>query len=93
MEQVDQAERWVNEYCNRPNDPFTGTIPDGVVYATLHMAKFFMDKHQLDDGHIKEMPNKLSDIEAICKIALASHKKSITYSSSASDFHLPSLEG
>ena len=88
MAQVTQAELWINEYCNRPDDPFTGTIPDGIKFATKHMAKFFMNFQMLENGHIEEMPMTLEQIIAICEVPLAKHKKAIDYSSSATDFDL-----
>jgi hypothetical protein len=88
MQQVSQAERWINEYCNRPDDPFTGTIPDGVKFATLHMAKYFMNFQMLEDGHIEEMPITLENVIRLCEIPLAKHKKEFDYSSSTTDFDL-----
>ena len=90
MEQVNQAERWVNEYCGQS---FTGTIPGGVVAATLEMARFYMNMQFLVDGHIKEFPIKIEIIEKLCKNYLEKHKVSISYSSSSSDYHLPTLRG
>jgi len=89
MEQVSQAEEWVNEYCGQS---FT-TVPGGVKAATLEMARFYMNMQFLVDGHIKEFPIKLETIEKLCKNYLKRHKVSITYSSSRSDFHLPSRAG
>ena len=89
MAKVSVAERWVNEYCGQS---FTGTIPDGVVFATLHMAKYLMDRQLLENGYIKEVPYKLAEILQICKTPLEKNKVTISYSSSSSDFHLPTLE-
>lgn len=89
MAKVSQAERWVNEYCGQS---FTGTIPDGVVFATLLMAKYLMDKQQLEDEIIKELPMSLSEILQICKDPLEKNKVAITYSSSKDYYHLPYLE-
>lgn len=88
MAQVSQAERWVNEYCGQT---FTGTIPDGVVFATLLMAKYLMDKQMVENKHIDEMPTKLNEIIRLCKEPLEKHKVDITYSGSETDFHLPTL--
>ena len=90
MGQVDQAEIWVNEYCGQT---FTGTIPGGVKSATLEMARYYMNMQFLVDGHIETFPIPLKTIEQLCKGYLDKHKVSITYSSSRSDYHLPTLRG
>ena len=87
---ISQAERWVNEYCGKT---FTGTIPDGVVFATLEMARFLMNRQMLEDAHLKELPTKLSQILQLCKTPLAKNKVKPTYSGSATDFYLPNREG
>lgn len=88
MAQVSQAERWVNEYCGQS---FTGTIPDGVVSATLEMARYFMNIQMLNDGHIKEFTVQLNTIITLCKTYLDKNKVAPTYSGSSDDFHLPLL--
>ena len=89
MGQVTQAEMWVNEYCGKT---FTaGAAPDGVKAATLEMARYFMNLHMLDDGHIKEFNVKLNTIIHLCEVFLAKNKVSPTYSGSSDDFHLPIL--
>lgn len=91
MEQVNQAERWVNEYCGQS---FTaGAAPDGVEAATLEMARYYMNMQFLVDGHIKEFPIPLDTIIKLCKNNLEKNKVSISYSSSRSDYHLPTLRG
>ncbi|KKN42892.1 hypothetical protein LCGC14_0708660 [marine sediment metagenome] len=86
MGQVSQAERWVNEYCGKS---FTaGSAPDGVVSATLYMAKYFMDTNMLEDGHIEELSMELDEVENICKGYLARHTVKIEYSSNSSEFRL-----
>lgn len=92
MAQVSHAERWVNGEC-RQTFASGASTPDGVVSATLEMARYFMNIQMLTDGHLKEFNVKFSTIEQICKSYLAEHHKAIDYASSASDFHLPSLEG
>ena len=92
MEQVSQAERWVNEYCGQS---FTGTIPDGVTFATLHIAKYHMDIQMVQNGHLEEMPTKLYEILKLCKEPLEKNKVSIkiAYDRSSSDFDLRNLRG
>ena len=90
MAQVSQAEKWVNEYCGQS---FTGTIPDGVDFATLEMARHNMEKIMIADGYLKELTRSLSDVITICKAPLARNKVEIDYSASRSDFDLRLLEG
>lgn len=91
MAKVTVAEEWVNEYCGQS---FTaGAAPDGVKFATLHLAKYLMDRQLLENGFIEEMVIKLPEILQICKVPLEKNKVSITYASSASDFDLRNLEG
>lgn len=90
MAKVTQAERWVNEYCGQS---FTGTIPDGVVFATLELARHFWNLQFLEDDHIEELPKTLSEILPLIYEALDKNKVTISYSSSASNYHLPSLKG
>lgn len=90
MEQVSQAERWVNEYCGQS---FTGTIPDGVVSATLEMARYFMNIQLLNDGHIEEFKVQLNTIITLCKTYLVRHKVTPDYTGSDDLFHLPTLRG
>ncbi|MCP4550883.1 MAG: hypothetical protein GY834_02330 [Bacteroidetes bacterium] len=87
---ITQAERWINEYCGQT---FTGTIPDGVVFATLEVAKFFMNLQMLEDEWIEEIPNKFKDVLEIVKEPLADNKVSMDYSSSASEFYMPDMAG
>ena len=89
MAQVSHAERWVNEYCGQT---FTaGAAPDGVVSATLEMARYFMNIQMLGDSHIKEFTIKLNSIIKLCEGFLAKNKVTPTYSGSSDDFHLPIL--
>lgn len=91
MAQVSQAERYVNGVCDQT---FTaGAAPDGVKSATLEMARYFMNIQMLTDGHLKKFDVKLSTIEELCEMYLSTHHKAIDYSSSADDFHLPTLRG
>ena len=91
MEQVSQAERWVNEYCGQT---FTaGAAPDGVKSATLIMATYFMNMKMLADKHIDELPIKLSAVESLCRGFLTRNKVSIPYTSSISDYDLRLLRG
>jgi hypothetical protein len=87
---ISQAERWVNEYCGQS---FTGTIPDGVTFATLEMAKFLMNQQMVDDGHLEKLPISLRDVLQICKEPLEKSKVSVSYSGSASDYYLANREG
>ena len=89
---ITQAERWVNEYCGRENTGFSAPIPDGVVFATLEMAKYLMEKLMLEDGHLEELTRTLSDVLKICKEPLSKHKPEISYSASRTDFDLRLLE-
>ena len=89
MAQVSHAERWVNEYCGQT---FTaGAAPDGVVSATLEMARYFMNIQMQNDGHIEEFTIKLNTIITLCKTFLDKNKVSPEYYSSSDDFHLPIL--
>ena len=91
MGQVSQAERWVNEYCGQS---FTaGAAPDGVVSATLEMARYFMNIQQLNDGHINEFTVQLNTIITLCKTYLAKNKVTPDYTGSHDEFHLPTLRG
>jgi len=91
MAQVSEAERWVNEYCGQS---FTsGSEPDGVVSATLNMARYYMNQQMLVDGYIKELPVKLSIVKEICKTYLESNKVTPDYTGSDDLFHLPTLRG
>lgn len=86
MEEVTQAERWVNEYCGQT---FTaGAAPDGVEFATLEMARYFMNRQFLTDGYLEELPKTLNEILQLCKNVLAKNKIFIDYNSSTSDFDL-----
>lgn len=87
---ITQAERWVNEYCGQT---FTGTIPDGVVFAVLEMAKYLMNLQLKEDEYLEELPTTLKNVLQICKDPLEKNKITITYSSSANDFYLKNLEG
>lgn len=87
---ITQAERWVNEYCGQS---FTAPISDGVVFATLEMAKYLMNKMQLEDGHIDELPDTFAYILQLCKGPLLKNKKDLTYSSAITDFDLRNLRG
>lgn len=91
MAKVSAAERWINEVCGQS---FT-TVPDGVFDATLFMSEWLMNKQLLQDNLQKKeytLPN-INEVIALCKDALVKNKVKPDYSSSASDFHLPTLEG
>ena len=91
MAHVSQAERWVNEFCGRT---FTaGSAPDGVVFATLEMARYMMNRQMLEDEYLEEIPTSLSDVLKICSSPLNKNKVNVDYSTSADDFYLPSMEG
>ncbi|KKM04895.1 hypothetical protein LCGC14_1759630 [marine sediment metagenome] len=87
---ITQAERWVNEYCGKS---FTGTIPDGVVFATLEMARYLMNRQMLEDGMLEELPTKLSDVLRICKDPLSKNKVTPDYTASTSDYNLTNRRG
>jgi hypothetical protein len=86
---ITQAERWVNSYCKQS---FTGTIPDGVVFATLEMARYLMCRQMVEDDNLEEIPYSLSTVIQLCKVPLASNIVEVSYSSSAEDYYLPDLE-
>ena len=89
MQQVSQAERWVNEYCGKT---FTAAAaPDGVKAATLEMARHFMNQQLLNDGHIKEYNVPIKQIEALCKVFLVNNRVTPNYDASDELFHLPTL--
>jgi hypothetical protein len=90
MAVVSMAERWVNEYCGQS---FTGTIPDGVVDATLAMSKYLMNLRMKEDGYNKDFDTSFIEIELFCKSALQKNKVSIPYTSSSTDYNLPNREG
>ena len=91
MEQVSQAERWVNEYCGQS---FTaGAAPDGVKSATLEMARYFMNLQMVSDEYIKDFAVKMSTILQLCKGYLSKNKVSVPYTSSVSDYDLRILQG
>ncbi len=87
---ISQAEKWINSYCGREGNPFTGTIPDGVVFATIELSKYFMDLQMVEDGHWdnERLPSFNSVLEII-KLPLDKNKVKPNYSSSATDFNLP----
>lgn len=90
MAKVSQAERWVNEYCGQS---FTGTIPDGVEFATLEMARYLMNKQMREDGYLEKLPTSYSQILQLCKTPLEKNKVSISYAAASSDYDLRSLRG
>ena len=91
MQQVSQAERWVNEYCGQS---FTaGAAPDGVKAATLEMARHFMNQQLLNGKYIEEYKAPIAQIEALCKVYLVRNKVTPDYSGSDDLFHLPTLRG
>lgn len=86
---ITQAERWVNEFCGQT---FTGTIPDGVVAATLELSEYLMLVSIKSRGHEFE-PAPLNNVLAFCTSVLQKQKVSIPYTSSSTRYHLPDLEG
>ena len=92
MEQVSEAERWVNEYCKKSFGSGTDT-PDGVKTATLNLARYYMHVQMLENGHIDEMLATLEAVLDICKIALKNNVLAIDYDSSISDFDLRNRVG
>ena len=86
MEQVSEAERWVNEYCKQS---FTATSPPaGVKTATLNMARHYMNVQMLLNGHLDEMPESIDAVIKICKYSLRNNMLGIDYSNSRNDFDL-----
>jgi len=91
MQQVSQAERWVNEYCGQS---FTaGAAPDGVKAATLEMARHFMNQQLLNGKYIDEYNVPIAQIEALCRVYLVRNKVTPDYDGSDDLFHLPTLKG
>lgn len=88
--QITQAERWVNTFCIQT---FTGSIPDGVVYATLYMSRHFMNVLMLDDGFLEELPRTYEKVVKKCNEALKNNKVSIPYTNSIGDYDLRVLRG
>jgi len=86
---ISQAERWINEYCGQS---FTGTIPDGVTYATIELAKYFMDLQQLEDAHLEELQLTFDVVVQLIKDPLEKHKVSPSYGDSTG-FNLRVLGG
>ena len=92
MEQVSEAERWVNEHCKQTFG--IGVLaPDGVKTATLNLARYYMHVQMFENGHLKEMPTTLNEVIEICKIALKNNVLGIDYSTSATDFDLRNRVG
>lgn len=91
MEQVSEAERWVNEYCKQS---FTAlAAPDGVKTATLNMARHYMNVQMLLNGHLDEMPESIDAVIKICKKSLRNNVLGIDYSNSRNDFDLRNRVG
>lgn len=92
MEQVSEAERWVNEHCKQTFG--IGVLaPDGVRTATLNLARYYMHVQMFENGHIDEMPTTLNEVIEICKVALKNNVLAIDYSTSATDFDLRNRVG
>ena len=78
MAQVSEAERWVNGYTKKT---FTaGAAPDGVITATLNLARYYMTQQLLENNHIDEMPHSMDQVLTICRDALEPETVDIDYS-------------
>ena len=92
MEQVSEAERWINEHCKKSFASGAST-PDGVKTATLNLARHYMHVQMLENGHLDEMPATLEAVLDVCKGALKNNVLAIDYSQSSTDFDLRNRAG